>query len=103
MTFHDLMAQWSWKPIRNCAGRFLLAGAPPDLAPEALLGPAARLFEFHVEAARDTVVVAPLDEGGLISYKRPDGTFLHTLNDAEGFSRKLLQLAIDLPRDPLFL
>jgi hypothetical protein len=44
------------------------------------------------------VVVTPLIVGGLISYRRPDGTFLHTLNTAEGFARKLSDLGIELPR-----
>ena len=94
MTFDELMTQWNWKPIRNCPGRFLPVNIRPDLPPKALLGPEPELFEFDVEAARDTVVIAQLDEGGLISYKRADGTYLHTLNSAEGFSRKLLQLGI---------
>jgi len=44
-------------------------------------------------------VVTPLVTGGLISYKRRDGTFLHTLNTAEGFARKLADLGIELPVD----
>ena len=96
MTFDELLRKWNWKLIHNCPGRFLLSGVRPDLPPKALLGPDAELFEFDVEAARDKVVVARLDEGGLISYKRADGTYLHTLNSAEGFARKLLQLGIVL-------
>jgi hypothetical protein len=96
MTFNELLIQWNWKPIRNCPGRFVLVGVRPDLPPEAVVGPAAELSEFHVETARDYVVVARLDEGGLISYKRADGTYLHTLNSTEGFSRKILQLGIVL-------
>ena len=96
MTFDELLITWNWKPIRNCPGRFLLASVRPDLPPKALLGPDVELFEFDVEAARDKVVIAQLDEGGLISYKRADGTYLHTLNSAEGFSRKILQLGIVL-------
>ena len=96
MTFCELVIQWNWKPIRNCPGRFLLVGVRPDLPPESVVGPVATLLEFHVEGARDMVVVARLDEGGLISYKRADGTYLHTLNSAEGFSRKILQLGIVL-------
>jgi len=50
-----------------------------------------------VEKARDTVLVAPLDRGGVISYQRADGSFVHTLNTPEGFARKLAQLGIILP------
>ena len=74
----------------------MLVAVRPDLPPDAVVGPATELLEFHVGAARDKVVVARLDEGGLISYKRADGTYLHTLNSAEGFLRKILQLGIAL-------
>ena len=52
--------------------------------------------EYRVEAAKDAVLVVELDDGGLISYHRADGSFLHTLNTTEGFRRKLTQLGIDL-------
>jgi hypothetical protein len=96
MTFDDLMTSWTWTPIRNCPGRFRLAGVRADLVPEAILGPHVPLSEHRVEAAKDTVVVAQFTGGGLISYKRADGTCLHTLNTPEGFARKLLQLGIRL-------
>ena len=96
MTFRELMAARRWKPIRGCPGRYALSAARADLAPEDLLGPDVEVNAFQVPAARDTVVVARLDEGGLISYRRMDGLYLHTLNDAEGFERKLSALGIDL-------
>ena len=86
-------------PIRNCDGRFVLFGAPRDLSIEALAGPGADIFRFHVKGARDTVAVAPLSGGGIITYERADGTAVHTLNDPDGFSRKLHQLGIGLPSD----
>lgn len=88
------MANWDWKPIRNCPGRFVLVGGRSDISPEVILGHASQLTEFKVKAARDTVVVARIDGGGLISYKRPDGTYVHTLADTHGFSRKMEQLGI---------
>ena len=49
----------------------------------------------HVSAmARDPVIVAAFEDGGLISYRQADGRFLHTLNTREGFARKLDQLGI---------
>jgi hypothetical protein len=50
-----------------------------------------------VPTARDPVVVGRLDQGGLISYQRRDGTYVHTLNTQAGFERKLRQLGIMLP------
>jgi len=93
------MTLWEWKPIRNCNGRFVLFGAPRDLSIEALAGPGVDIFRFHVKEARDTVAVVPLPGGGIISYERADGTAVHTLNDPDGFSRKLHQLGIRLPLD----
>lgn len=108
MTFDELVQQWTWKPIRNCPGRFVLAAGPDEmrtgtgvqsvraLSPRDLAGPDSVLSTFQVAAARDVVVVGPLDTGGLISYRRRDGTYVHTLNTADGFARKLQQLGIVL-------
>jgi hypothetical protein len=93
-TFAELMGQWKWKPIRNCRGRYVLSLAPRDLPVEALTGKGAQVLRFRVEGARDIVAVSPLIGGGLIAYERPDGTVIHTLNDPDGFSRKLQQLGI---------
>lgn len=97
MTFEDLWTKYTWQPIRNCPGRYICTDCPPDLSTQALLGANSRLYEFSVEKARDRVVIARLDSGGVISYKRTDGTYLHTLNDPDGFARKLDQLGIVLP------
>jgi hypothetical protein len=94
-TFDEMMTKWSWKPIRDCPGRYKLP-ASTDLAPEDLVGPETEVKTFQVTAARDTVMVASLNDGGLISYKRADGSYLHTLNTAEGFKRKLRDLGIKL-------
>jgi hypothetical protein len=93
--FDELMARWSWKPIRNCPGRYVMCAAPVDLSPEDLLGRDTEVRRFRVRAAKDTVLIARLDKGGLISYSRADGTYLHTLNTAEGFERKLSNLGLE--------
>ncbi len=93
----ELMARWKWRAIRNCPGRYVLSGVPADLPLKALIGPNAEKLEFRVEAAFDKVVVVRLVDGGLITYERADGTCVHTLNDPQGFSRKLQQLGIMLP------
>ena len=97
MSFDELKTKWDWKPIHNCPGRYILSGPLGALPPEGLLGHAAAQFsEFRVAQAKDIVVVARLRDGGLISYKRADGTYLHTLNTSAGFERKLMQLGIEL-------
>jgi hypothetical protein len=95
MTFDELMKAWNWKPIRNCPGRYVLQGVRTDFGPQELLGDEIEVKEYRVDSAQDAVVVAQLEGGGLISYRREDGSFLHTLNTPEGFTRKLLQLGIN--------
>ena len=96
MNFEELKSGWGWKPIRNCPGRFILHEGDGNLSPEELVGPDVELSEFQVEYARDTVVVGQFGDGGLISYRKKDGTYLHTLNTTPGFERKLAQLGIRL-------
>src|SRR5712691_10529906 len=96
MRFDELKAKWNWKPMHSCPGRYILLGVDGNLSPEDLLGHEVQLSEFRVDKAKDTVVVAKLGDGGLISYKKIDGTYLHTLNSVTGFERKLLQLRIEL-------
>ncbi len=59
-----------------------------------MAGPGAEVVVFETGRAADPVVVVWLDKGGLISYKKGDGKYLHSLNTAEGFERKLSQLEI---------
>ncbi|HYP26621.1 MAG TPA: hypothetical protein VE262_07885 [Blastocatellia bacterium] len=96
ITFDELAAKWQLRPIRNCPGRFVIGESVADLSPRELLGADVEVRTFNVAAARDTVLVARLGGGGLISYRRADGTHLHTLNTPEGFKRKLLDLGIGM-------
>ena len=95
MSFDELMKAWDWRPLRNCPGRYDLHGARNNLRPQDILGDEIEVNEFSVDAAKDAVLVAKLNDGGLISYRHDDGSFLHTLNTPEGFRRKLAQLGID--------
>ena len=97
MSFDDLMKSRQWRPIRNCPGRFILTDGGPFTSLAEILGPDTEVSEFRAAAAKDIVLVAGLDRGGMISYKRADGSFLHTLNTEEGFARKLRQLGINWP------
>jgi hypothetical protein len=96
MNFEELKSEWKWTPIRNCPGRFILKEVNQNLSPQDLFVAEIRFIEFRVEKAKDTVIAGRITDGGLISYKRDDGTYLHTLNTVEGFERKLEQLEIDL-------
>lgn len=96
MNFEELKSRWNWSPIRNCPGRFIWRGGDDkNISPEELTGGGGIHFsEFRVEKAKDAVIVGRISDGGLISYRKDDGTFLHTLNTVEGFERKLSQLGI---------
>ena len=98
MTYAELYERFAWRPIPNCPGRYVLPQqSARELLLEDLTGDACETSVYEVSAARDVVVVTALDEGGLISYKRADGSLLHTLNTPESFHRKLDQLGIDFP------
>ncbi len=95
--FQTIKEKWNWTPIRNCEGRYILRNAPPCLTVEKLLGEQIRVETYHLDRAADPVSVVHLRGGGLISYAKPDGMFVHTLGNQEGFMRKLKQLGIEVP------
>ena len=80
--------------MRNCPGRYILAESS-ELHPGEII-PGASVREYRVQAAPDPVLIVVFDGGGIISYRKPDGSYLHTLNTPEGFGRKLEQLGISL-------
>ena len=38
------------------------------------------VFEFQIDAVPDTILIVKFVNGGLISFRKNDGSFLHTLN-----------------------
>ena len=96
MTFDNVKGQGKWTPIRNCTGRFVLRGVSPASSVVDLLGDIAGIQLFQSPRAKDMVWVVCLEDGGVISYRRIAGTWIHTLNTEEGFRRKLEQLEISL-------
>ena len=99
MTFDEIMSRWPWRPIPNCPGRFVLSSGRSALLPSEIVPAAVGVItEYVIPATPDPVVVAEFEEGGLISYRKPDGSFIHTLNTSEGLDRKLRQLGIRMPQ-----
>ena len=96
MTVEELLTELKWKPIRHCSGRYVLDRPKPTLSPDQLAQVNYAPAEFHVEAAKDAVLVLVLEGGGLITYRRADGRYHHTLNTESGFQRKLAQLGITI-------
>ena len=94
VTFSALFDRWAWRPIPNCPGRYVLAAGPVATPPQEIVPGASGGPEHVCALARDPVIVTLFEDGGLISYRKAEGMFLHTLNTREGFERKLHQLGI---------
>lgn len=93
-TVDELMQLHPWRAIGGCPGRHVLRGGPTVQGPAFLVGPGVELSTHRTPGAVDEVVVARLPDGGLISYRKPDGRYVHTLNTPLGLARKLAQLGI---------
>ena len=93
VTYAALLEAGEWRPIPGCPGRLVLPGAR-RASPEELVGAGTPVRRLQVDGAADLVCVAAVEGGGLISYAKPEGTYVHTLNTPEGFARKLKQLGI---------
>jgi hypothetical protein len=94
-TREQLLVELSWRPIRGCPGRLVHDGLS-DRSVEELLGLSTPLPIRTTSVARDPVVIVQLPDGGIISYRKTDGRYLHTLATPEAFSRKLGQLAFEV-------
>ena len=92
-TFQKAFNTSNWKPIRNCPGRFLMIGGRSEIPVEKIAESANPVVEISTESVPDRVFKMEFaDGGGIISYVKDDGRFIHTLNTKEGFERKLEQL-----------
>jgi hypothetical protein len=96
VTFEDLLARFDWRAMRGCPGRYLLAGGPTASPPGDLFGDLV-FREGRSVRAPDRVLVAAVRGGGIISYAKDNGTFIHTLGDSAGFARKLAVLELADP------
>lgn len=96
--FERIFNKWEWRPIRNCPGRFTFTDGSTDLTVEEILDAKIKTYKFKSAKVTDEVLVAAFfTGGGLISYAKEGGLFLHTLNNRDGFRRKLRQMEIALP------
>ena len=91
--FSTVLKTYKWHLINNCPGRYRLKEkAGKTLSPSQLVGRILEETELISPNTQDPIIVAefPDQSGGLLSYKKSDGTFVHTLNTPSGFKRKLL-------------
>ena len=97
-TFEQVFDKWNWKEIRHCPGRFIFARGRSRLTCEEIIGIEIKIYKFKSEKVVDEILVARFATGGgLVSYVKEEHQFLHTLNNEDGFTRKLHQLGIALP------
>lgn len=92
MTFERVLSLWDWRPIPGCPGRHKLPRS--TLSPAEIVDADLPVERHLVSGTKDPVLVVRLDDGGLISYEQQDGSFVHTLGDADGLARKLQRLGL---------
>lgn len=95
LKFEELFKEYKWKPILNCPGRYLLDKSC-NKEFNSMYSNLTGIKECKVDKARDIILVYTLKDGGLISFQHQDGYIIHSLNNWDGFLRKLDQLGISL-------
>jgi hypothetical protein len=89
---------WKWTEIKNCPGRYVTKSNVDAqvVSPQELCNSLAvrHLPLIHCSADRlDQIAVVHFDSGGgIITYIKPNGTFVHTLNTESGYVRKMRAL-----------
>lgn len=93
LSFSYIIKHFHCKEIRGCPGRYIIK----DLFDGSLFENL-HIEEFISPKACDPVVAARIEGGGLISFKKGENIYLHTLNTPAGFERKMAMLEIKLSR-----
>lgn len=97
MLWQELILRWQGNAIRNCPGRYILKAVPTTMTPAELLGDQFKIISRRSVHARDEILIVKFaDGGGLITYRRDEQSYLHTINDPSGFARKLAQLELTI-------
>jgi hypothetical protein len=95
MDFDTLITKYTWNRIYGCPGRFILKHPNKKITIDELLNEKAIVNSFPPGYAIDEVLIVKLGVCGIISYCKPDGAYIHTLNTEAGFNKKLDKLHID--------
>lgn len=94
MRFDALLAMLEWSPIPHCPGRFVLGPGHGSISPEHLADQGTAARRLRSPHAADPIELVMIEDGAILSYCKPDGRYVHTLNTPEGLARKLAQLAL---------
>jgi hypothetical protein len=62
-----------------------------------IVGDEVHVTVYDVPSTPDQVMVARVRGGGILTFRKPDGSHVHTLNTVDGLRRRLARLGIDLP------
>lgn len=98
-TFAQLFIRYNWRPIHGCPGRYILKSSEGSQVCINLISSSPPVMSAAVP---DPVRIALIPGGGLISYSKGGGDFLHTLNTPAGFKRKLHMLKLGLADFSIF-
>ena len=105
LNFAKLFELYSWKEIKNCPGRYVLSKTDNRrlcfIPPKELLNNQILIQIFTSEICRDAIYIGKYVDGGLLSYEKSDGTFVHTLNNLSGLTRKMSHLNIYFDDDTI--
>ena len=94
MDFNEILARFNWQEIDGCPGRYLLPKGTNELTPSQFLEAEVVVLRFETDKARDKVLVVYFEGGGLLTYAKENGRYLHTLNTETGLARILDKLGI---------
>ncbi|UJR32425.1 hypothetical protein I4U23_019887 [Adineta vaga] len=104
-SFDKLFKLYSWKEIKNCPGRYLLNKEDNQrlhtVLPNEFLNNQTSIHIFTSEMCPDRIHIGKFINGGLLSYEKSDGTYVHTLNNSSGLTRKMNHLNIQFNNDIL--
>ena len=95
MKFIELKEKYILKPIYGCPGRYILK-LDTFISMKELVDEPENIKEYRLKTAEDTICIYAFEDGGFISYKKQDNSYIHTLNTIEGFIKKIKKLGIKL-------
>lgn len=94
MRIDMLLSMLEWSAIPNCPGRYVLKTDLTRVPPDRLVGERMPMRALRSPHAADPIELVMLEDGAILSYRRPDGCYVHTLNTSDGLARKLAQLEL---------
>lgn len=90
--FDQIFSAYLWKPIVRCPGRWVFAEVGVEVSD--IVGARVSVAPVTSVSARDAIVHIPVEGGGIISYQRSDGSYVHTLCTQCAYLRKLAMLGL---------